>query len=389
VPDLGSAWPTGTVRADAETAALPRSRWPAYDSPVAEGLPKTTEGPLTPEELQLSTRNRGMPLEGLRYDLTPTGMHYLLIHFDVPAVDPASWRLEVAGNVKHPLSMTIDDIRGRPGRTLPVTMECAGNGRARLTPRPVSQPWLVEAVGTAEWTGAPLRELLAEAGVKEDTVDLVFTGADHGTQGDVEHDYARSLPPEDAMGPDVLLAYEMNGRPLEPQHGAPLRLVVPGWYGMASVKWLTRIQAVTEPFEGYQQALSYRYQRSEEDAGEPVTRIRVRALMIPPGHPDFHTRHRFVDAGTVQLTGRAWSGLAPITRVEVGVYDSWEDAKVEPALGEFAWSSWSYEWDARPGEHVLSCRATDAQGNTQPMEQPWNLHGYGNNLVQRVQVTVR
>jgi DMSO/TMAO reductase YedYZ molybdopterin-dependent catalytic subunit len=356
---------------------------------VAEGLPKTTEGPLTPEELQLATRNRGMPLEGLRYDLTPTGMHYLLIHFDIPTVDAAGWRLEVTGNVDRRLSISLDDVRSRPARTLPVTMECSGNGRARLNPRPVSQPWLVEAVGTAEWTGTPLPEVLAEAGVREDTVDLVFTGADHGTQGDVEHDYARSLPPEEALRPDVLLAYEMNGRPLEPQHGAPIRLLVPGWYGMASVKWLTRIEAVTEPFDGYQQAASYRYQRTEEEPGEPVTRIRVRALMIPPGYPDFHTRHRYVDAGTVRLTGRAWSGLAPIARVEVGLDGTWEDAKVEPALGEFAWSPWSYEWEARPGDHLLSCRATDSEGNTQPEEQAWNLHGYGNNLVQTVPVTVR
>jgi DMSO/TMAO reductase YedYZ molybdopterin-dependent catalytic subunit len=368
---------------------LPPSEIRAYDAPVAEGLPKTTEGPLTPEELQLATRNRGMPLEGLRYDITPTGMHYLLIHFDVPSVDERAWLLEVTGNVERELRLGLDDIRARPARTLPVTMECAGNGRARLNPRPVSQPWIVEAVGTAEWTGTPLREVLAEAGAREDTAELVFTGADHGTQSDVEHDYARSLALRDATGPDVLLAYEMNGRPLEPQHGAPLRLLVPGWYGMASVKWLTRIEAVTEPFLGYQQAQSYLYQSSEEDAGEPVTRIRVRALMIPPGHPEFHTRHRFVDAGGVTLRGRAWSGMAPIARVEVGVDGAWEDAKVEPPPGEFAWSSWSFEWDARPGEHVLSCRATDAEGNAQPEEQPWNLQGYGNNLVQQVTVTVR
>jgi DMSO/TMAO reductase YedYZ molybdopterin-dependent catalytic subunit len=352
---------------------------------VGEGV---TEGPLTLEELQLATRNRGMPLEALRYDVTPTGVHYLLIHFDIPEIDPSSWRLEVGGNVDRSLSMTLEDIRARPATTLPVTMECAGNGRARLFPRPVSNPWLYEAVGTAEWTGARLADVLADAGLSPDTVEVVFTGADHGVQGEVEQDYERSLTVDDASGPEVLLAYEMNGRPLEPQHGAPLRLLVPGWYGMTSVKWLTRIEAVTEPFEGYQQAVSYRYQRDEEDPGERVRRIRVRALMIPPGYPDFPGRRRFVDAGPVLLRGRAWSGEGDVVRVEVGVDDEWREAELEPAVGEFAWRGWSCRWDAEPGEHVLSSRATDAAGNTQPGEQTWNYQGMGNNWVQTVPVTV-
>jgi DMSO/TMAO reductase YedYZ molybdopterin-dependent catalytic subunit len=348
----------------------------------------TTEGPLTFEELQLATRNRGMPLEGLRYDITPTGIHYLLTHFDIPDVDPSTWRLEVGGTVERPLTLGLDEIRSRPARTMPVTMECAGNGRARLVPRPISNPWLNEAIGTAEWTGASLRDVLAEAGVRPGTVEIVFTGADHGTQGDVEHDYQRSLPLSETNRPEVLLAYEMNGRPLEPQHGAPLRLLVPGWYGMTSVKWLKRIDAVTEPFEGYQQAVAYRYKQTEDDPGVGVTRIRVRALMIPPGFPDFLTRRRFVRAGPVELRGRAWSGAAPVERVEVGLDGSWEEAKLEPPIGDFAWSAWSYRWDASTGEYELSCRATDADGNTQPVDQPWNYQGMGNNLVQTVAVTV-
>jgi DMSO/TMAO reductase YedYZ molybdopterin-dependent catalytic subunit len=347
-----------------------------------------TEGPLTQEELQLATRNRGMPLEALRYDITPTGMHYLLIHFDIPEVEVSSWRLEVGGTVDRPLSLSLDEIRSRPPRTQPVTMECAGNGRARLFPRPVSNPWLYEAVGTAEWTGTPLAGVLADAGVRSEARELVFTGADHGVQGDVEQDYQRSLTVDDATRPEVLLAYEMNGRPLEPQHGAPLRLLVPGWYGMTSVKWLTRIEAVTEPFEGYQQAESYRYQRDEDDPGEPVTRIRVRALMIPPGYPDFPDRRRFAEAGTVVVRGRAWSGEGAVDRVEVGIDGDWRDAELEPPVGEFAWTEWSFRWEAEPGEHVLACRATDEAGNTQPIDQPWNYQGMGNNLVQSVPVTV-
>lgn len=348
-----------------------------------------TDGPLTFEELQLAFRNRGMPLEALRYDLTPTGLHYLVIHWDIPDVDVSSWRLEVGGRVRRPLELSLADIRARPARTLPVTLECAGNGRARLTPRPLSVPWLSEAVGTAEWTGTPLWPVLEEAGLEDDVVEFVFRGVDRGIQDGEDQEYGRSLTVAEARRPEVLLAYEMNGQPLQPQHGHPLRLIVPGWYGMTSVKWLRAIDAVSEPFEGFQQAIAYHYQRDADDPGEPVRRIRVRALMVPPGVPDFYARTRFVEAGTVALVGRAWSGDGPIERVEVGVDGAWSAAQLGPAVGEFAWRSWSFEWDATTGDHKLSCRATDAAGNVQPLEQPWNYQGMGNNLVQTVSVTVR
>ena len=288
--------------------------------------PPPSEGPLTVEELQLATRNRGLPLEALRHDVTPSGLHYLLVHFDIPEIDVATWRLRVGGRVRRPLELSLDDLRARPAVQVPVTLECAGNGRARLEPRPLSQPWLVEAVGTAVWTGTPLAGVLGDAGPEPDAVEILFAGADRGLQDGIEHDYERSLPVTEAMRSEVLLAYEMNGRPLEPQHGFPLRLLVPGWYGMTSVKWLSRIEALSAPFHGFQQAEAYRYQLTDDDRGEPVTRIRVRALMIPPGIPDFFTRRRFVDAGPVRLLGRAWSGAARVVRVEVGIDGAWVDA---------------------------------------------------------------
>jgi DMSO/TMAO reductase YedYZ molybdopterin-dependent catalytic subunit len=340
-------------------------------------------------ELGLATRNRGMPLEALRHDVTPVGLHYLLVHFDIPAVDPQTWRLRVDGAVGSTLDLSLDDIRARPATTIPVTMECAGNGRARLDPRPVSQPWLDEAIGTAVWTGTSLAGFVQDAGLGADAVELIFTGADHGIEGDVELDYARSLPIAEAMRPEVLLAYEMNGRPLEPQHGAPLRLLVPGWYGMTSVKWLTHIEAVAAPFDGYHQAVAYRFQQSDEDPGERVSRIHPRALMIPPGFPDFPGRHRFVDHGPVMLEGRAWSGRAPIARVEVAIDGDWFNAELADPVGEWAWRAWRFPWGAERGEHTLSCRATDDAGEAQPLEQPWNLQGVRNNLVQEIDVTVR
>jgi DMSO/TMAO reductase YedYZ molybdopterin-dependent catalytic subunit len=348
-----------------------------------------TYGPLTLEELQLSTRNRGMPLEALEYDVTPSGLHYLLIHFDIPRINAVTWRLRVGGRVRQPLELSLADIRDMPSQTLPVTLECAGNGRARLSPRPLSQPWLVEAVSTAEWTGTPLAGVLAAAGIDEGTHEIVFTGADRGIQGGSEHDYARSLSLADAQRAEVMLVYEMNGRPLEPQHGFPLRLIVPGWYGMTSVKWLTNIEAVTQPFMGFQQADAYHYRQSSDELGEAVSRIRPRALMVPPGIPDYFTRRRLVERGRRTLTGRAWSGQAPIEAVEFGVDGRWQPAELSAPLGQFAWRGWSATWDALPGEHELSCRATDEAGTVQPTEQPWNYQGMGNNLIQIVPVTVR
>jgi DMSO/TMAO reductase YedYZ molybdopterin-dependent catalytic subunit len=342
------------------------------------------------EEVQLATRNRGMPLEGLRYAITPTGMHYLLVHFDIPEVAAENWRLQVGGLVSRSLSLALDDIRRRPAVTLAVTLECAGNGRALLEPRPVSQPWMLEAIGTAEWTGTPLRPLLDEAGVSESAAEIVFTGLDRGVQGDEVQYYQRSLGVADARRDEVLLVYGMNGRPLEPQHGFPLRLLVPGWYGMASVKWLSSIEAVGEPFRGYQMTGSYRYSRAADDPGEPVTQIRVRALMAPPGIPDFATRARLLEAGPVTLTGRAWAGRREVTRVEVSTDGgaTWGAARLGEAVSPFAWRSWECDWEATPGCHTLCVRARDSEGNQQPVDQQWTYQGMGNNMAQRVTVIV-
>lgn len=351
----------------------------------------TSLGDFTLAELRLAARNHGMPLEALRYPITPVGLHYLLVHYDIPAVDPATWRLDLGGAVEHPLTLSLADLRAMPAVTRAVTVECAGNGRALLAPRPVSQPWLTEAVGTGEWTGVALRVLLEQAGLRDDGVELRFTGLDRGIEGGVEQRYERSLPRAEALGDDALLAYDLNGVPLPAQHGFPLRLVIAGWYGMAHVKWLSAITALTEPFQGYQQAARYRIYDADGEAGEPVTRMLPRSLTIPPGVPDFMTRERFLDAGRHLLEGRAWSGWGPVERVEVSADGgrTWDDAELAEPVSERAWRGWSYGWDASvPGSYVISSRATDAAGNTQPLEPPWNLKGYANNEIERVPVTV-
>jgi DMSO/TMAO reductase YedYZ molybdopterin-dependent catalytic subunit len=284
----------------------------------------------------------------------------------------------------------LDDLTARPPVTLAVTLECAGNGRAGLSPRPVSQPWLLEAVGTAEWTGVPLRGLLEEAGVDGSAVEVLFTGLDRGVEGGEPQQYERSLPLGEASREEVLLAYAMNGQPLPPQHGFPLRLVVPGWYGMTSVKWLDRITALDRPFGGYQQKQSYRMRQTPDEDGESLSRMRPRSLMVPPGLPEFATRERRLEPGVVTVHGRAWSGFGAIRGVELSADGgaSWHDARLGPEPSRWAWRSWEWKWDARPGVHELCCRATDTAGNVQPLEAPWNLGGYANNEVQRVPVVV-
>ncbi len=277
-----------------------------------------TEG-ISLEELQLAARNHGMPLEALRWDITPVGLHYLLTHYDIPDVDPATWRLEVGGLVETPLSLSLDELRARPSFEVVVTMECAGNGRAHVEPHVVSQPWLLEAVGTARWRGVRVADVLQEAGVHDGAIEILFTGLDHGLEGGEEQAYERSVSVADVLEGDALLAYEVNGVALPPQHGYPLRLVVPGWYGMTSVKWLSRITLIDEPFDGYQMRHSYRVRHEEDEPGEPITTIAPRSLMVPPGIPEFLEPHAGRRRGAVR--GRRPSMVGRLRGVRGRVLD--------------------------------------------------------------------
>jgi DMSO/TMAO reductase YedYZ molybdopterin-dependent catalytic subunit len=248
-----------------------------------------------------------------------------------------------------------------------------------------------EAIGTGRWRGVRLRDVLEASGVSSSAVEVLFTGLDRGVEHGQEQLFARSVPLELALDDDVLLAYDLNGAPLPPQHGFPLRLLVPGWYGMTNVKWLERITVLDEPFAGPQQTLGYRLRQTEDEEGEPLSRILPRALLVPPGIPEFMSRTRTVTAGRHILEGRAWSGHAPITAVDVSDDDgaTWRGAALEPAeLGPYAWVRFTAEWEPSPGRHVLACRARDASGLEQPDTGAWNLGGYANNGVQRIAVEV-
>lgn len=356
-------------------------------------LAEPDEG-LTYEELALAARNHAMPLEAMRYDVTPPGLHYVLVHYDIPMLDSGEWRLTIGGCVANPITLDLQTLRAMPRHTARVTLECAGNGRALLNPRPLSQPWITGAVGTADWTGVRLVDLLDAADLGPEAVDVVFTGADHGIERGVEDDYRRGLSVADARSSDVLVAYAMNDHPLPPQHGFPVRLVVPGWYGMAHVKWLRDIEVLDRPFDGYQNTVAYRMRTEPDEEGRPVTRIEPRALLVPPGFPDFMSRTRVVPTGTHLLEGRAWSGWAPITRVEMSDDDgaSWADAQLDPPdpAAPYAWQRFCLLWDAAVvGERWLRVRAHDATGRVQGDEPVWSRGGFANNADEALRVVVR
>jgi DMSO/TMAO reductase YedYZ molybdopterin-dependent catalytic subunit len=364
------------------------------ETPTAKRPPPEEKRTYSPPETVLAFRNHGMPLEMLREPITPLGMHFLLIHFDVPRLDPASYALTISGRVHNPMVMTLDDIRARPAVTEAVLLECAGNGRSLMYPRAIYVPWTIEAVGTYQYTGTPLRPLLEEAGLLDDAVEVLFTGYDVGVDLGVEHAFERSLPVDEALRDGVILAYEANGQPLLPQHGYPLRLIVPDWYGMASVKWLRQITVLDRPFEGVEQKKVYRLTKSADDPGEPVTKKWVRSLMAPPGIPDLVSRHRFVPPGRHELQGMAWSGFGPVVRVEVSADggNNWRETELSEPVSPYAWTPWRTFWEvSSPGEYELTTRATDAAGNTQPLDpnQFWNIQGMASNGLQRVAVTVQ
>jgi DMSO/TMAO reductase YedYZ molybdopterin-dependent catalytic subunit len=382
--DTSTGTTPGTTGTSTGTADL--------ESISAPSIPPAAPGEaISLEELGLAARNHAMPAEAMRWDVTPPGLHYVLVHYDIPETDAATWTVRIGGAVERELELSLADLAEREQHTLRVTLECAGNGRVAVEPRPISQPWLTGAVGTADWSGVRLAELLAEAGVTAEGVDVVFTGADHGVDHAVEQDYERGLSVQDALEGDVLVATAMNGQPLPPQHGHPVRLVVPGWYGMASVKWLREIRVIDHEYDGYQNAVAYRLQTHAEDEGIPVTRIEPRAMLVPPGFPDFLSRTRVVEAGPTELRGRAWSGWAPVARVEVSTDDgsTWTDAELGPDHGRYAWRAFTATWDARPGVAQLRVRATDETGRTQSPEPVQTLGGFTNNADPGLRVLVR
>jgi DMSO/TMAO reductase YedYZ molybdopterin-dependent catalytic subunit len=319
----------------------------------------------------------------------PNARFYVRNHFETPRLDPLSWQLDVSGLVEHPLRVNLRDLRNMRSQTLVATLECAGNGRSAFDPPADGEQWRLGAVSTAEWTGVPLTEILDRASITPGALEVVFRGADEGSAGEAADPirFERSLSVTDALHSGALLAYAMNGESLPLEHGYPLRLIVPGWYAVASVKWLTEIEVIGSPFEGFFQIQRYVYetQRNGTTVREPVRLQNVRSIITEPAASQDLT------TGDLVIRGVAWSGAAPIDKVEIRVGSGpWQTASL---VGERRPHSWQW-WELltrldTPGETTLQARATDLTGRTQPERPAWNRLGYGGNAVQILTVLVQ
>jgi DMSO/TMAO reductase YedYZ molybdopterin-dependent catalytic subunit len=324
-----------------------------------------------------SPENSETPLESIHGWVTPNSLFFVRNHFEAPAIDLPTWRLRIEGCVNHPIEFTWEQLMALPQRSVFATVECAGNGRSFLqTPAPGVQ-WGAGAIGHAEWTGVPLCRVLEEAGVRPDSVEVLFEGCDRGSESDHPEPmhFARSLPLAKALDRDTLLATRMNGELLSPSHGFPLRLFVPGWYGVASVKWLRRIEVLDRPFHGYYQSVKYTVQRQTPRGQEKVVvgPMAVKSELIRPA------AGAELGIGTNRLFGVAWAGEEAVARVEVSTDGgrSWNPADLIGPCTPYCWSLWEYLWEvAKPGDYKLLTRAVSESGRVQPAQHDPLNGGY-------------
>ena len=361
----------------------------------------------TKVEPQIIPTNAGLrtfaaPPQALQENIVPNELFYVRNHWrECPEIDINTYRLKVDGQVERPISLSFDELKELPQKRFQVTFECCGNS-------PVPEYWtkslrissVMEGIkghgimGNAEWAGVSLKDVLERAGVKDSAVEVMFEGADHGADevvGDpAEVAYERSLPMAKALHPDTLLAYEMNGEPLPTAHGFPLRLLVSGWYGMNSVKWLAGIHVLDHEFKGFYMTERY---MTQNEPGSPIpynyyTRMKVKSIVTNP------VPGETVPASGYTLAGAAWSGEQEVVKVEISTNggDTWGPVDTLHPREGYAWYRWEHRWhSASPGHYTVMCRATNNLGDTQPMEFPnkWDGRGYGNNMVFPVDVEVR
>jgi DMSO/TMAO reductase YedYZ molybdopterin-dependent catalytic subunit len=331
---------------------------------------------------QKEPANLETPAEQLDSYLTPAELFYLRSHFTAPKLDASSYRLQIDGAFRYPFFVTYEELRDMPSETRIATLECAGNGRVFLVPQVSGAQWELGAVGNAEWTGVPLSYLLERAVLRADVCEIVLEGADRGTPAEPPTptgpiSYCRSLPLQKATQPEVLIAYQMNGAELPRDHGYPVRAIVPGHYGMASVKWLTGIHAVTEPFQGYWQTTDYGYW--DEPNGRPVRRpLREMKLKSEITRPAVHETLAPNQAYTI--TGIAWTGEGEVARVTVSTDGgrTWAEAELLDPIQRYAWRRWKFDWitPTRPGQYTLMARAEDSRGRVQPYVHDQNCGTY-------------
>jgi DMSO/TMAO reductase YedYZ molybdopterin-dependent catalytic subunit len=338
--------------------------------------------------------NLEMPFGELKSFITPNDQFYIRSHFALPQIDLARWRLRLEGAVERRLEFSHQDLLARKTITVPATMECAGNNRIFLQPKVKGVQWELGAVGNAKWTGVSLGELLREARCSEKACEVILEGADRGSPSEGpkpagQIHYVRSLSLGKALD-NVLLALEMNGEPITPAHGFPLRAIVPDWYGMASVKWLQRVIVTEEPFLGYYQTVDYGFWESATGGARlvAITEMLVKALIARPATSEV------ISAGTTyRVAGAAWTGNAEVVKVEVSVDQgkSWNDASLGEETSRHSWRLWEWQWQTpkTSGTCTLMARATDSRGRTQPMERDANRGTYMVNHCLPIEVEIR
>lgn len=338
--------------------------------------------------------NLEMPFETAESFITPAKLFYVRTHFPIPKIDRDAWWLHVEGEVEKTFAINYEELAKLESVTIPVTLECAGNNRNFLEPKVKGVQWGLGAVGTAEWTGVPLSVLLDRAVVRSNAREVILEGADHGVLEDPksppgELTFSRSVPLEKARR-DVLLAYRMNGKDLPPEHGFPVRAIVPGWYAMASIKWLQRIIVSSEPFTGYYQTLDYAYWKRRGDIAElsPIAELQVKAEIARP------SRGETVPANSsVRIRGAAWAAGNEIVRVELSTDggSTWKGATLLDAAKPNAWRFWEFNWKtpSAPGKQTLVARATDSLGQTQPAHRDSDRGTYMINHLLPIEVEVK
>ncbi len=338
--------------------------------------------------------NLEMPFEKLDSFITPTKSFYVRTHFPIPAIDKDAWWLLVEGEVEKPFAINYEELLELESLTIPVTLECAGNNRNFLEPKVKGVQWGLGAVGTAEWTGVPLSILLDRATLKPEAREVILEGADGGVLEDPkspagELKFARSVPLAKARN-DVLLAYKMNGNDLPPQHGFPLRAVVPGWYAMASIKWLQRIIITDRPFAGYYQTMDYAFWKRRGEIAElvPLTEMQIKAEIAQPVEGEILPLN-----SKVRIHGAAWTSDGEIAKVELSVDGgaSWSETNLVDKAMRNAWRLWEYSWHtpSNAGQATLIARATDSHGRSQPIERDPDRGTYMINHLLPITVEVR
>ncbi len=329
--------------------------------------------------------NSETPLEQVPSWVTPNRLFFVRNHFEPPVVtDARAWELTLEGLVARPMRWTLAQLEAMPQHGVFATVECAGNGRSFLKEKAEGVQWGAGAIGHAEWTGVRLRDLLEPAGIKASATEIIFEGADRGEEGGKTMNFSRSLPLAKALHPDTLIALRMNGEALEPNHGAPLRLFVPGWYGVASVKWLRTMRVTDQPYQGYFQTTKYSIIRGGRR--QPLGPGSVKSEVLSPA------AGAQVGAGTVRIAGVAWAGEAGVSRVDVSTDGgrTWHAAHLTGIDQPYSWRQWEALWTVTaPGDYEIVTRAHSSRGETQPFEYDRDNLGYLINVVRPVRVRVK